>query len=61
MTMRRFRALRAHWLKHPPVHKMVAAFVGYKAPHSAGGASARSEADASAIANEINAALGGRR
>lgn len=26
------RAMRAHWRVYPPVHKMAAAFGGYKAP-----------------------------
>lgn len=32
LTMTRLRALNRHWERHPPAHKMVAGFCGYKAP-----------------------------
>jgi hypothetical protein len=32
MTLPRLYALRRYWTRHPPVHLLVAAFVGYKPP-----------------------------
>lgn len=32
LTAPRLAALREHWRMHPPVHKIVAAFCGYKPP-----------------------------
>jgi hypothetical protein len=30
-----YRALMRHWRKEPPTHRLLAAFVGYKAPRDA--------------------------
>ena len=32
LTMPRLKALNRYWVKHPPVHMLVAAYLGYEAP-----------------------------
>lgn len=32
LTMPRLKALNRYWKKHPPVHLLVAAYLGYEAP-----------------------------
>jgi hypothetical protein len=35
VTLPRLRSLLRYWSEHPPVHELVAAFVGYKPPQPA--------------------------
>lgn len=37
LTFKRLETLHVHWRKNPPLHKLVAAYLGYEPPASAPG------------------------
>jgi hypothetical protein len=61
LTLPRLKALMRYWEAHPPVHLLVASYLGYKAPGVGGVANREAAAEISAMAAEAPSIKGAPR